>query len=367
MPGPGTNNPPRPADSYFTAAELIEDAFNRMNESVWGYVAGGAESETSKRRNRDALDSWAFRARILRRVDKVETSSTLLGSKLRIPVLFAPMGSMDVFVDGGGAAGVEAACRFGTLPILSSVTPPGIEATAKSHPGDKWFQLYIRGDDAWIFDMVRQVRQAGYKALLLTVDTAVYSIRERQIAQRWLPPTKRGDQGPEYQAMFDWDTAARIKDMAGIPVFLKGIQTAEDAEISMQRGFDAIYVSNHGGRQLDHSLGTLDILPEIVEAVKGRVPVIVDGAVSRGSDVVKALALGASAVGVGRLQAYALAAAGVEGGMRLLEIFEKEIVTTMALLGARSLGELNASLLRAVPPPSNPDGPFPHLPAHIRL
>ena len=362
-----SNQPPRPADSFLTAAELIEEAHARLNSSVWGYVAGGAESETSKRRNRDAWDSWAFRARILRRVDKVDATSTLLGSTLRIPVLFAPMGSMDVFVDGGGAAAIEAACRFGTLPILSSVTPPGIDASAKRCPGDKWFQLYIRGDAAWISEQVRQIRGAGYKALLLTVDTAVYSIRERQIQQRWLPPTKRGDTGPEYQAMLDWDTASRIKDEAGIPVFLKGVQTAEDAELSMKRGFDAIYVSNHGGRQLDHSQGTLDMLPEIVAAVGDRAPVIVDGAVSRGSDVVKALALGASAVGIGRLQAYALAAAGVEGAIRLLEILEKEIITTMALIGATSIADLNISYLRAMPPPVNPDGPFPHLPPHIKL
>ena len=349
------------------ASDLIEEAYCRMNPSVWGYVAGGAESETTKRRNRDAFDSWAFRARILRRVDQIDTSLTLLGSKLRIPVLFAPMGSMDVFVEGGGAAAVEAACRFGTLPILSSVTPPGIDAAAKCYAGDKWFQLYIRGDETWISQQVRQIRDAGYKALLLTVDTAVYSIRERQIAQRWLPPTKRGDQGHQYQAMLDWDTASRIKDEAGIPVFLKGVQTAEDAELSMKRGFDAIYVSNHGGRQLDHSQGTLDMLPEIAEVVNGRVPVIVDGAVSRGSDVVKALALGASAVGIGRLQAYALAAGGIEGGIRLLEILEKEIITTMALVGATSIADLNKSYVRALPPPANPDGPFPHLPSHIKL
>ena len=362
-----SNRPPRRADSFHTAAELIEEAYDRMNASVWGYVAGGAESETSKRRNRDAWDSWAFRARILRRVDQVDATASLLGSKLRIPVLFAPMGSMDVFVEGGGAAAIEAACRFGTLPILSSVTPPGVDASAKRCPGDKWFQLYIRGDDAWIADRVREVRDAGYKALLLTVDMAVYSIRERQIAQRWLPPTKRGDTGPEYQAMFDWDAASRVKDIAGIPVFLKGVQTAEDAELSMKRGFDAIYVSNHGGRQLDHSQGTLDMLPEIVDAVGGKVPVIVDGAVSRGSDVVKAMALGASAVGIGRLQAYALAAAGVEGAIRLLEILEKEIITTMALVGVTSWSELNRSHVRALPPPARPDGPFPHLPPHIKL
>ncbi len=362
-----SNHPPRPVDSFHTTADLIEEAYNRLNASIWGYVAGGAESETTKRRNRDSFDSYAFRARVLRRVDKVDMSTTLLGSKLRIPVLFAPMGSMDVFVEGGGAAGVEAACRFGVLPIVSSVTPPGIAPAGKSHPGDKWFQLYIRGDDVWKADMVRQIEDAGYKALLLTVDTAVYSIRERQINERWLPPTKRGDSGADWQAMFDWDTASRIRDMAKIPVFLKGVQTAEDAELSMQRGFDAVYVSNHGGRQLDHASGSLDMLPEIVEVVKGRAPIIVDGAVSRGSDAVKAIALGASAVAVGRLQAYALAAAGVEGGVRLLEILEKEILTTMALVGVSSLSELTPAHVRSVPPPANPDGPFPHLPKHIKL
>jgi glycolate oxidase len=293
-------------------------------------------------------------------------ATTLLGSRLRIPVVFAPVGSMELFVEGGAASAAEAACRFGTLPILSSVTAPGIEATAAAHPGDKWFQLYVRGDDAWVAERVRRARQAGYTGLVLTVDTAVYSIRERQIAARWLPPTKRGEEGPNYQALFDWDAAARLRDAARMPVIIKGVQTAEDAGLCIERGFDAIYVSNHGGRQLDHALGSLDALPEIVDIVNGRVPVIVDGGVARGSDVVKAVALGASAVGVGRLQAYAVAAAGVAGGVRLLEILEKEIVTTLALLGAPSLAEINPSYLRAVAPPAQAAGPFPHLPAHIK-
>jgi isopentenyl diphosphate isomerase/L-lactate dehydrogenase-like FMN-dependent dehydrogenase len=363
----GSNRPPRPAESFFTSAELIEEAYARLNPSVWGYVAGGAESETSKLRNREAFESWAFRARVMRRVDDVQMHTQLLGSPLRIPVLFAPMGSMDSFVENGGAAAVEAACRFGTLPIVSSVTPPSPEACARVAEGDKWFQLYVRGDEAWIKDRVSEIKAAGYKALLLTVDTAVYSIRERQIAERWLPPTQRGPKGPDYGAMLDWDVASRIKDMAGIPVFLKGIQTAQDAHLSLQRGFDAVYVSNHGGRQLDHSLGTLDMLPEIAEEIGGRIPIILDGAVSRGSDIVKALALGASAVAVGRLQAYALAAAGVEGAMQLLTILEKELRTTMALLGVTAIDQITKDYVTKVAPAAHSQGPFPHLPKHIRL
>ena len=167
--------------------------------------------------------------------------------------------------------------------------------------------------------------------------------------------------------MLDWDVASRIKDMAGIPVFLKGIQTAQDAHLSLQRGFDAIYVSNHGGRQLDHSLGTLDMLPEIAEVIGGRIPIILDGAVSRGSDIVKALALGASAVAVGRLQAYALAAAGVEGAIQLLTILEKELRTTMALLGVTAIDQITKDYVTKVAPAAHSQGPFPHLPKHIRL
>ena len=363
----GSNRPPRPAESFFTSAELIEEAYARLNPSVWGYVAGGAESETSKLRNREAFESWAFRARVMRRVDDVQMHTQLLGSSLRIPVLFAPMGSMDSFVENGGAAAVESACRFGTVPVVSSVTPPRPEACARVAEGNKWFQLYVRGYEAWIKDRVSEIKAAGYKALLLTVDTAVYSIRERQIAERWLPPTQRGPKGPDYGAMLDWDVASRIKDMAGIPVFLKGIQTAQDAHLSLQRGFDAIYVSNHGGRQLDHSLGTLDMLPEIAEVIGGRIPIILDGAVSRGSDIVKALALGASAVAVGRLQAYALAAAGVEGAIQLLTILEKELRTTMALLGVTAIDQITKDYVTKVAPAAHSQGPFPHLPKHIRL
>ena len=164
-----------------------------------------------------------------------------------------------------------------------------------------------------------------------------------------------------------WDDLGVLRDMWPGKLLVKGILTPRDAERAIARGADGIIVSNHGGRQLDHSLGTLDMLPEIVEVIGGRVPVIVDGSVSRGSDIVKALALGASAVAVGRLQAYALAAAGVEGAIQLLTILETELRTTMALLGVTTIDQINKDYLKRVAPPAHAQGPFPHLPKHIRI
>jgi glycolate oxidase len=236
------------SESFETTTEIVRRAHGMLAPPVWDYIVGGSETETTLRRNRDAIGSLAFRPRILRNVANVDTSRTLLGTKLRIPYVLAPVGSLQAVAEGGAASSVRAAVKFGTLATVSSVALPGLEAAAEASTGDKWFQLYIRGDFQWITDMVERVRNAGYKALILTVDTAHYSRRERQIISRWLPPGRRVNLEEHHQATLDWETALRIKEIAGIPVGIKGIQTAEDAEIAVRDGFDIVWVSNHGTR-----------------------------------------------------------------------------------------------------------------------
>ncbi|MGC1777054.1 MAG: alpha-hydroxy acid oxidase, partial [Xanthobacteraceae bacterium] len=194
----------------------------------------------------------------------------------------------------------------------------------------------------------------GYSAFCLTVDTAHYSRRERDLAKRHVTAGRRRVQGREFQMALDWKTVDRMKSKFKIPLALKGIGTGEDAKIALDHGVDMIYVSNHGGRQLDHGRGSTDVLPEVVEAVGGRATVVVDGGYYRGTDIVKALALGANLVGLGRMQCYGLAAAGQAGIVRMLEILEDEVTRALGLLGAASFGKLDRSYLAAATPANAP-------------
>jgi isopentenyl diphosphate isomerase/L-lactate dehydrogenase-like FMN-dependent dehydrogenase len=332
---------------FQTTTEIVHAAQQKLDAEAWDYIAGGAETETAMRRNREAIEALSFRARILRNVTDIDTSTALLGTPLRIPYILAPVGGMQQISDEAALPQIRGACSFGTLPVLSSVTLPGPEAAAASAPGDKWFQLYVRGDLAWIEDIVTRVRASGFRALVITVDSAIYSNRERQKLARVVPLGRRVDMtGEAFQAALDWDVLAAITKFAGMPIVLKGIQAAEDAELALAHGVAAVWVSNHGGRQLDHATGSLDVLPEVVEVVRGRVPVIVDGGFMRGTDVLKAIALGASAVAAGRMHAMAIGAGGEPALVRMLELMEAEIRTSMGLLGVTSLAQLTPAYVR---------------------
>ena len=351
------------AIDFVTNQEIIMAARRNLAENVWHYLTGGAESETTMRRNRCGLDSLAFRPRVLVDVSKIDTSTTFLEHQLRIPVLLAPIGSLQSITAAGGVAVAKAAEEFGTVNFVSSVTQPSLEEIAAASLNPKIFQLYVQGDLKWVETLLARVKQAGYTALCLTVDTAHYGHRERQMMDRWLPPSRRGT-GYEYRAGLTWETLDAIKKIAGLRFILKGVATAEDARLAVQHGVQAIYVSNHGGRQLDHNRATIDMLPEIVEAVGGRAQIVVDGGILRGSDVIKAIALGARAVAIGKLQGWGLAAAGQAGLVRVLEILESEMVTTMGLLGITRLDQLTTSYLCKVQPlaPAHEMSAFPHMP-----
>jgi glycolate oxidase len=340
---------------FLTLHEFVKLARMKLSSNVWDYLTGGTESETTLRRNRLAIDSLAFRPRVLRDVSHIDCAGTLFGRKLRIPVVLAPVGSIEVFDEAGAAAPAQAAQRFGIASLVSSVSQPGLEATAAAaKDGRNIFQLYVRGDRDWVEGHVRRAIDAGYEAFCLTVDTAIYSRRERDLGKRYRPRGRRAAGGHEFQAALNWDDVKRFKDKWKIPLILKGIATAEDAEIAVGHGVDAIYISNHGGRQLDHGRGAIEVLPEVVKAVKGRAQIIVDGGFCRGTDIVKAVALGANAVGMGRLYCYALTAAGAEGVERALTILENEVTTALSLLGVASVADLNPSYLHPAAPVHQP-------------
>jgi glycolate oxidase len=344
--------------------EFVKVARQNLDRNNWDYLIGGSETETTLARNRLALDSIGFRPRVLRDVSNVDCTRLLFGRKLRIPVLCAPVGSLEVFEPGGGATVAAATSRFGNGMILSSVSHPGLDKTAEAAgDGFRIFQLYVRGDEAWVDDHVRRAIDKGYNAFCLTVDTDSYSRRERDIAKRHQRRRVRVDDARVYQARFNWRDIERIKKNFDIPLIVKGIATAEDAKIAVERGVDCVYVSNHGGRQLDQGVGSIEVLPEVVEAVGGRAQVMVDGSITRGTDVVKAIVLGADAVVVGRLYVYGLAAAGGPGVVRLFEILEDEIRICLSLLGVTGYAELDKSYIRAARPvvPAHVHSPFPHL------
>jgi glycolate oxidase len=315
--------------------QIIQEARRRLNQGAWDYLVGGSESETTLRRNRMAYDRVAFRPRVLVDVSEVNPSTTFLGQNLRIPAILAPLGSLQVFHPEGAAASTRAASEFGIMHCVSSSTEPALEATAAATTTPKIFQLYVRGDEHWTDQMLDRIRQAGFVGLAVTVDVGHYSRRERPMISGYVPPSRRGGVVPDrrWLASLTWDTMDRIKAQCGLPFMLKGIQGPEDAELAVQHGVEYIWVSNHGGRQLDHQLGTLDVLPEIVQATAGRALIIVDGGIQRGGDIIKALALGADVVALGRLQAWGLAAGGSEGIVRMLEILEDELICGMGLMG----------------------------------
>lgn len=348
--------------------ELVKPAREALSKETWDYLMGGADTETTLERNRLAIEEIAFRPRVLRDVATVDLSTTFLGHKLRLPIILAPIGSLQDLCPAGGVAPTKAAAAFGVLHMLSSVCKPGLEEVAAAAPAyPKIFQLYIRGDAAWVDERVAAAVAHGYAGLCLTVDLDYYGRRERDIAKRYKPTARRASgatgAGDPFQQAFTWKDIARIRKNCPVPMFIKGIATAEDARMAVDQGVDVVYVSNHGGRQLDHGRGSLGDLPEVVEAVKGKCHIVVDGGIYRGADIVKAIALGANAVGIGRLQGLALAAGGEAALLRALEILEDETRRVVGLLGLTSFAQLDSSFLARATPLSRRglDSPFPLL------
>lgn len=348
--------------TFLTLHEIVQKARQRLNHDNWDYIVGGTETETTVNRNRASIDTIAFKPRVLRDVSQIDPSTQFLGRTLRLPLLLAPVGSLELFSPDSAVAAARAAHQFGIAHMLSSVSEVGFEDVARSVPDAlRMYQLYVHGDPAWVDDLADRTSAAGCAAFCLTVDSAYYSRRERDIAQRNI--RRSVVPGRENQPKLTWKDVDRLKARLKVPLILKGIATAEDAAMALDHGVDMIYVSNHGGRQLDHDRGSMEVLPEVVDAVKGRATIIVDGGFNRGTDIVKAIAMGADIVGLGRMQCYGLAAAGVDGVVRMLELLEAEVRSCMGLLGVNTLEELDRSYLttNAYPGLSNVLSAFPHL------
>lgn len=346
---------PSAEDAAFrTLHDFVRVARDRLDDRIWGYLVGGSETETTLARNRQALDSIAFRPRVLRDVSRIDLTGSFLGHETRLPVGFAPVGSLDAFWPEGAFAAARAASEFGLPFFASSVKLDMLESIAAECSGPKVYQLYTRGDAFWLDTQVARAIAAGYDAICITADTAVSSRRERDISQGYEKPWRKGAKGTEFQTTFTWADVERLRKTHDIALMVKGINTAEDAARACSAGVDVVYLSNHGGRQLDHGPGMAEVLPEVLEAVNGRIPVYVDGGFSRGSDIVKAIALGASFVNIGRLYLYALAAGGQAGLLRMLDILEQEIHICMALLGCNTWKELTPKHVQQAHPVTAP-------------
>ncbi|HLI25502.1 MAG TPA: alpha-hydroxy acid oxidase [Chloroflexota bacterium] len=338
---------------FLTLPEVRRAAQRNLPPPVWDYVSGGAESETTLRRNRAALQHYQFRPRVLRDVHAIDLRTTFLGIPLDLPVMIAPMGSMSLVHPEGDVALARAAARVGSVHWLSTMTHSAPEDVAVAAEGRAIFQLYFRGDHAWAEELIRRLEAAGFRALALTVDSAMYGRRERDLERRYDP---RGVGGralnvPEdrvRQMRLTWADVEWLKRTTRLPLILKGIQCAEDARLAAEHEVAAVYLSNHGGRQLDHAPAPIDILAECVDAVAGRAEVVVDSGFQRGTDVLKALALGARAVCIGKLAAWGLGAAGADGAARVLEILATELRVAMANLGVSRLDALGPDLVRRV-------------------
>lgn len=313
---------------------------------VWDYYEGGAGDEWTLAENRRVFDRWTLRPRFLRGAGNPDTSTIVLGCPIRFPVLVAPWAYQRLAHPDGELATARAAATAGTVMVVSSATEAYLEQVATASEGAKWWQLYVAEDRGFTAAMLERVVAAGYRAICWTVDFPVNGLRHRDTRSGFVMPIGIGASDYIYDPNLSWDDLSWIREhVPGLPIIVKGLLTAEDAELAVQAGADAIVVSNHGGRQLDRSPAGLDALPEVVAQVSGRVPVLMDGGVRRGTDVLTALALGASAVLVGRPTIWGLAADGEAGVSSVLEILHAEFRNAMALTGCRTVDEIGRALV----------------------
>jgi isopentenyl diphosphate isomerase/L-lactate dehydrogenase-like FMN-dependent dehydrogenase len=310
------------------------------------YATGGAASEATLQRNRHALQHLAIEQRVLVGVKTIDTSTSFLGMMLPSPIIVSPMGGMYRFHPEGDVEMARGATRDGGLSVVAGGAP-GLDKVAAAATGPLIFQLYWMGDRDWVSDKLQTVHAAGFKALCLTVDTAAYSRRELDIVLD-MPVRRPAGALPDTQSSLTWDDVDWVKDQIPLPFGLKGIMTAQDASIAIDHGVDFIWVSNHGGRQLDDGRATIDALTEIADAVNGRVPLIIDSGFRRGTDAIKALALGATLVAFGRTALWGLAVGGADGVQTVLRLLNEELLINMKLAGQRSVSQLTPRLIRRI-------------------
>lgn len=373
-------------------ADLRRAARRRAHRMVFDYIDGGADDEVTLARNREAFRDYELMFRVLVGVDEVNTACELLGERLQVPFFCAPSAGNRLFHTDGERAVARAAAAAGTIYSLSTLSTVSIEEIARLTSGPKWFQLYVWKDRALVREMLQRAHAAGYRALILTVDFPVTGMRERDprngftippsygVRQVWHAlrspawtwdyltgePIRYANLSTETPATslsqftaeqlhpgFTWRDAEWLLGEWKGPAVIKGVVRADDARRAASLGFRGVMVSNHGGRQLDSSPAPIDALEPIVQAVGGDAEVILDGGVRRGTDVLKALALGARAVSFARPYLYGLAAGGEAGVARALDLLTQAVRRDMALAGVRSLSEIDRSLVRRVGAPGH--------------
>lgn len=368
--------------------DLRRLARRRLPRVVFDYIDGGAEGEVTLRENCRVFETVTFRPRHAVAIPSCDLRTDVLGTRLELPFLLAPVGSSRMFFPRGEAVAAAEAGRAGTVYTLSTLSGCRLEDVKAATTGPVWYQVYLAGGRDVARSAIARAKAAGFSALVVTIDTPVAGMRERDVRNgskelltrqpwkmlpyvpqvlarpRWLidfladgglmqfPNIDLPGQGPMpyadvsaalEQAVVTWEDLRWIRDMWNGPVIVKGVLTAADARRAVEEGVEAIVVSNHGARQLDGVSTTLRALPEVVAAVNGRVEVLLDGGIRRGTDVVKAVCLGARAVLMGRAYAYGLGAAGGAGVARAIEIIRSDVVRTLKLLGCGSVAELNRS------------------------
>lgn len=345
--------------------ELEEEARRHLDPVAYDYYAGGADDEVTLTENLAAWQRMRLRPHVLRDVSTVSTTTKVLGTEVHSPVLIAPAAYQRLANDEGEAATARAAASVGTVMIASTLATVSLEETAAAAPdAPRWFQLYVHTDRDWSAELMGRAVDASYRAIVLTVDLPVLGNRPRDERNAFTLPdgmemANVGETVPagegsgleayasaELDAALTFDDIGWVKEHAGgLPVVVKGVLRGDDAAAAVDAGADAVIVSNHGGRQLDTAIATADALPDVVEAVAGTAEVYVDGGIRRGTDVVKALALGARAVLVGRPVLWGLAIGGADGVVDVLDQMRTEIARAMALCGAATVGDLTADLV----------------------
>jgi isopentenyl diphosphate isomerase/L-lactate dehydrogenase-like FMN-dependent dehydrogenase len=339
------------------AERLAEQA---VTPEAWSYIVGGAGDERTLRWNREAFSRFRLRPRVLVDVSAVSTETAVLGTPVSMPALVAPMAFQQIAHEEGEVAMARGAAAAGTVMCVSTVataTPTDIAAAAPDAP--RWLQIYVFRDRGVSDEVIEQALAVGFSALVLTADLPVYGIRHRESRTGFEAPEDsvpaivaaraRGGEKEGHHSLgllesgLEWDYVTELRERWNVPVVVKGLVTAEDADLACQCGASGVVVSNHGGRQLDGAIASLEALPEVVEAVGDRAEVFLDGGVRRGTDVAMALALGARAVLVGRPALYGLAFGGSKGVEQVLEILREETENALALLGCRSPAEVTAA------------------------
>lgn len=353
---------PGSVDKALSIWDLKAMARERLTEGHFAHIVGGAADEITVRWNREGFDKIRLRPNVLIDPTHIDTSTTLFGQKLAYPLLLGPTGGHRSTHPDGELATARGAGHANATMVLSTVSSTAIEEVVKVATQPIWFQLYVMRDRPFTRDMVLRAQDAGATALCVTVDTATTGPRNRQTRgrQRGLPSGGRGL--PLLQGMkrstnvesdifstsrdpnLTWKDIEWLRSFTQVPLLLKGILDSADAERAIQEGVDGLIVSNHGGRNLDTSQATIEALPEIVEKVDGRIPVLIDGGIRRGTDIFKALALGATAVLIGRPYRYGLAAGGAPGVSRVLDILRRELEMTMASTGRTSIAQIDRSV-----------------------